>query len=350
MKIPQANKSKLSNKEKANILKELKIVSRSFYLTLRVLPGKIFAPAGVAYLIARYIDNIVDDKSIPINYKKDHLYKIRESFTTNTINGNLDEFPICKTEKSDTKISTYKDLFDTLSSKDQNLVSKVLLEITDGMIFELKKFGEYSPNELKPLSTYSELDNYIYKIAGSVGEFFTGLILLHEQKLKLSNTDYLFEMGICFGKALQLTNIIRDFKTDLIEGKCYLPETSLANHKIHPPDLLHYSQDKISIALAELLQLATQYYSNASTYILFIPKSCPRLRLAALWPLLIGVETLQILASGRESHNSNRPIKVKRNWIYLMIMKSILVIHNDKLLKFIIERQIKKLKDKIGDI
>ena len=177
MKIPQANKSKLSNKEKANILKELKIVSRSFYLTLRVLPAKIFAPAAVAYLIARYIDNIVDDKSITINYKKDHLYKIRESFTTNTINGNLDEFAICKTEKSDTKISTYKDLFDTLSSKDQNLVSKVLLEITDGMIFELKKFGEYSPNELKPLSTYSELDNYIYKIAGSVGEFFTGLIL-----------------------------------------------------------------------------------------------------------------------------------------------------------------------------
>ena len=66
MKIPQANKSKLSNKEKANILKELKIVSRSFYLTLRVLPDKIFAPAGVAYLIARYIDNIVDNESFSI--------------------------------------------------------------------------------------------------------------------------------------------------------------------------------------------------------------------------------------------------------------------------------------------
>ncbi|SVC92854.1 uncharacterized protein METZ01_LOCUS345708, partial [marine metagenome] len=286
MKIPKANKSKLNNKEKTNILKELKMVSRSFYLTLRILPDKIFAPAGVAYLIARYIDNIVDDKSIPLNLKKSHLYKIRESFTTNIINDNLDKSLIGNTEKSYTRILAYKDLFSTLSSEDQNLVSKVLLEITDGMIFELKIFDKYSPSEFKSLSTYSELDNYIYKIAGSVGEFFTELILLHEQKLKLSNPDHLFEMAIDFGKALQLTNIIRDFKTDLIEGKCYLPETSLANCNIHPDDLLKCSQDKIAIALSELLQLAIQYYSNASIYILYIPKSCPRLRLAALWPLL----------------------------------------------------------------
>ena len=57
MKIPRANKTALSTKEKAAILSELKLVSRSFYLTLKILPGNIFAPAGIAYLIARYIDN-----------------------------------------------------------------------------------------------------------------------------------------------------------------------------------------------------------------------------------------------------------------------------------------------------
>ena len=348
MKVPKANKSKLSNKEKSNILKELKLVSRSFYLTLRILPNTVFAPAGVAYLIARYIDNIVDNKSVSIASKKNRICELRTTFTTNRSNVAKSLNP--NTNQSSTSILTYKNLFDTLHYDDRNLVSKVLLEITDGMIFELEKFDKYSPNKIKSLNTYIELDNYIYKIAGSVGEFFTELILLHEPKLKLSDTSYFFDIAIEFGKALQLTNILRDFKADLIEGKCYFPQSSLASYNIHPSDLLNDSQDKIEIVLNELLQLAIKYYSKASSYILYIPKTCPRLRLAALWPLLIGIETLNELVSSKEWSTSNKPIKVKRKWIYLMLMKSFPVIYNDTIMKFMIKRQIKKLKDKISNV
>ncbi|MCI0869448.1 MAG: squalene/phytoene synthase family protein, partial [Chloroflexi bacterium] len=38
----------------------LKGVSRSFYLTLRVLPGGIREPVGLAYLLARAADTIAD--------------------------------------------------------------------------------------------------------------------------------------------------------------------------------------------------------------------------------------------------------------------------------------------------
>ena len=345
MKIPKANKSKLNNKEKSNILKELKIVSRSFYLTLRILPGSVFTPAGVAYLIARYIDNIVDNKSVSMDSKKTHIYEIRKTFAPNR--NDLTESLNSNTNQSHTSILTYKHLFDTLHCDDQKLVSKVLLEITDGMLFELEKFNQYSPNEIKSLSTYVELDNYIYKIAGSVGEFFTELILLHEPKLRLSDTSYFFDIAIEFGKALQLTNILRDFKPDLIEGKCYFPQNSLTSYNIHPSDLLNDSQDKIEIVLNELLQLAFKYYLKASMYVLYIPKTCPRLRLAALWPLLIGIETLNKLVSSKEWSTSNKPIKVKRKWIYLMLIKSFVVIYSNTMLKFIIKRQLKHLKDNI---
>ena len=214
--------------------------------------------------------------------------------------------------------------------------------------FHLGLFDKYSPNEIKSLNTYIELDNYIYKIAGSVGKFFTELILLHEPKLRLSDTSYFFDTAIAFGKALQLTNILRDFKADLIEGKCYFPQSSLASYNIHTSDLLNDSQDKIEIALNELLQMAIKYYSKASSYILYIPKPCPRLRLAALWPLLIGIETLNKLVSTKEWSTSNKPIKVKRKWIYLMLMKSFAIIYNDTIMKFIIKRQIKKLTAKIS--
>ena len=350
MKISQANKTALSTKKKEAILSELKLVSRSFYLTLKILPGNIFAPAGIAYLIARYIDNIVDNESFSINSKKSHLYNIRQSFTNATNNREKNESLIYKIQKDYPQVLSYKTLFNSLSCEDQHLVSKVLLEITDGMLFELEKLTNNSPTEVKFLNTNSELDNYIYKIAGSVGEFFSKLILLHEKKLKLSDSNYFLELSIDFGKALQLTNIIRDFNSDLIEGKCYIPKSILANHKLDPSDLLNHSENKVEIALSELLELATQYYIRAAIYILYIPKSCTRLRLAALWPFLIGVETLQKLSSKKNMANLTSPFKVKRKWIYLMIIKSFLFIHNDKILKSILDREIQKLSVRISNL
>ena len=38
----------------------LKDVSRSFYLTLRVLPARIRTPIGLAYLLARTSDTVAD--------------------------------------------------------------------------------------------------------------------------------------------------------------------------------------------------------------------------------------------------------------------------------------------------
>ena len=139
MKISQANKTALSTKKKEAILSELKLVSRSFYLTLKILPSNIFAPAGIAYLIARYIDNIVDNESFSINSKKSHLYNIRQSFTNAPNNREKSESLICKIEEGYPQVSSYKNLFDSLSCEDQHLVSKVLIEITDVMLFELEK-------------------------------------------------------------------------------------------------------------------------------------------------------------------------------------------------------------------
>src|SRR6266567_2055179 len=45
--------------------KLLKDVSRSFYLTLRLLPGSIRSQIGLAYLLARTSDTIADTELIP---------------------------------------------------------------------------------------------------------------------------------------------------------------------------------------------------------------------------------------------------------------------------------------------
>src|SRR5271169_7084354 len=56
----------------------LKDVSRSFYLTLRVLPGKVRAPIGLAYLLARTTDTIADTELVAIEQRLEALRQLRD--------------------------------------------------------------------------------------------------------------------------------------------------------------------------------------------------------------------------------------------------------------------------------
>ena len=55
----------------------LKSVSRSFYLTLRVLPTGMRDPVGLAYLLARAADTIADTSLIPPEKRMELLLSLR---------------------------------------------------------------------------------------------------------------------------------------------------------------------------------------------------------------------------------------------------------------------------------
>src|SRR5712692_5304900 len=56
----------------------LKEVSRSFYLTLRVLPGAIRPQISLAYLLARATDTIADTEIVPIAQRLAALQFLRD--------------------------------------------------------------------------------------------------------------------------------------------------------------------------------------------------------------------------------------------------------------------------------
>src|SRR2546428_10310849 len=56
----------------------LKETSRSFYLTLRVLPARVRPQIGLAYLLARTTDTIADTEILPVSERLDALQKLRE--------------------------------------------------------------------------------------------------------------------------------------------------------------------------------------------------------------------------------------------------------------------------------
>ena len=56
----------------------LRSVSRSFYLTLAVLPANVREQVGLAYLLARAADTLADTDLIPRDVRLKHLGLFRE--------------------------------------------------------------------------------------------------------------------------------------------------------------------------------------------------------------------------------------------------------------------------------
>ena len=56
----------------------LRVTSRSFYLTLRVLPARVRPQIGLAYLLARTTDTIADTEILPLAQRLDALQMLRE--------------------------------------------------------------------------------------------------------------------------------------------------------------------------------------------------------------------------------------------------------------------------------
>jgi farnesyl-diphosphate farnesyltransferase len=67
-----------------------------------------------------------------------------------------------------------------------------------------------------------DLKAYCYQVAGIVGEMLTELFLLDREQLA-SIAGYLRERAATFGEALQLVNILKDSSVDTSEGRSYLP-------------------------------------------------------------------------------------------------------------------------------
>jgi 15-cis-phytoene synthase len=85
-----------------------------------------------------------------------------------------------------------------------------MLELIDGMEMDL---------EPRRYASWGELDLYCHRVAGTVG-------LLMAPVLGCRDPAGLQHAG-ALGRAMQLTNILRDVREDLQRGRCYLPQDEL---------------------------------------------------------------------------------------------------------------------------
>jgi farnesyl-diphosphate farnesyltransferase len=206
-------------------------------------------------------------------------------------------------------------------------VRAVLATLTSGMIFDLTRFPGEDDKDLAAIETLEELDHYTYMVAGCVGPFWTALHVTHRKRLGDWALREMSEEAVSFGKALQLTNVLRDVPRDLANGRCYLPARELAALGLGPRDLLEPAGAARALPLyRRLVGLALEHYNVAWDYTLAIPRREWRMRLACAWPLLIGLATLAKLAAHPNPLSVKTPIKISRGAVRALLAQSSLTV------------------------
>lgn len=308
----------------------LRSVSRSFYLTLRVLPSMIRPQIGVAYLLARATDTIADTDALPLEQRLQTLDLLREKIASDAKTSGL-AFTECQGSSAGervllSRIDEVLALLQSFSSDDRRRIRNVLLTIISGQQLDLQRFASASTSHIVPLETDEELDDYTYRVAGCVGDFWTRMCLAHVFSRTEMEPAAFLAHGVRFGKGLQLVNILRDIPADLRKGRCYLPSTGLAKTVLNPRDLLDpLSEQRFRPLYDRYLDLAQGHLAAGWAYTNAIPRRYPRLRLACAWPLLIGARTLAKLRVENVLDPAHR-VKVSRAEVRRILTRSILAV------------------------
>ncbi len=329
-------------------------VSRSFYLSLAILPRAMRTQLSAAYLVARAADTIADTRLVQAERRIELLDGMRQALGDPTrIAGYVSDVGAKlrapdagapHDDKSEAERVLLTRLGDCLGRlvdfepADRERARKVLGTLITGMERDLQRFAD--GEKLVALETLADLDEYAYMAAGCVGEYWTVMTAAHVPTVRrLARPDFVAR-GVRLGKALQLVNVIRDAAQDLAQGRCYVPRALLAEHGLSPEDLRDPRQRlRARPLLDELRKMALGHIDAAFPYVMNIPRWEPRLRLAALWPLWIGLGTLEQLAAADDPLDPARPVKVSRGDVYRILAESSMAIGVDRAIERLHERR-----------
>lgn len=215
--------------ESQQIAKESK---SSFYYAFSLLEKPKREAMNTVYAFCRKTDDIVDlgNESDDLKYEK--LRKWRNELE--------------KALKGNSEIQLLNKLI--VYIKQFNIPLDPFFELIAGVEMDLQR---------KRFITFDDLSNYCYLVASTVGLMCIEIFGYKHQSTK----DY----AINLGKAMQMTNILRDVKKDYENGRIYLPENDLKHFNYSEEDLKNkiYNQHFINLMKYEA-ERAKYFYQKAN--------------------------------------------------------------------------------------
>jgi phytoene synthase len=231
----------------AEIEARVRAAGTSFYWGMRVLPAPRRAAMYAIYAFCREVDDIADDA--PDDQKAPGLAAWRAEIAA--LYAGRPSHPITRALLE--PVAAYR-----LDQRD-------FLAIIDGM--------EMDAGAAICAPSLAELDLYCARVASAVGRLSV--------RAFGADTDRALDVAEALGRALQLTNILRDLEEDAARGRLYLPRELLDQHGItgsEPRAVL--SHPALPLVCDAVAAMARQKFAEAERAM----ADCPRrpMRPAAL--------------------------------------------------------------------
>ena len=205
----------------------LEKTSRTFALSIPVLPEPTRRQVMIAYLLFRVADTFEDAAHWSAERRVEALQefqKLLSDFTPEEAARLAEKW----TAAGASPDQGYRDLIvgvpfvlDAFFALDPEAVVSVrqhVIASAEGMA----GFVSRSRDGVLVLADLEDLRAYCHCVAGIVGEMLTELFLLERESLA-PIAPYLRERAAAFGEALQLVNILKDAAVDVDEGRAFLP-------------------------------------------------------------------------------------------------------------------------------
>ena len=305
----------------------LRSVSRSFYLSIRLLPQQLREPIALAYLLARTTDTVADTTRIPGTLRIQALKMLSDGIQGKAsrqmvVNQMASFMPLQENAAERIPLNSLPDCLEWLEQTgeaDRTDIRAVLEKITHGQMFDLHRFD--NPAQVRALQTAADLDEYTYLVAGCVGEFWTRLCFRHLRDFATLSQDEMLALGRSYGMGLQLINVLRDVGTDLRAGRCYFPADELGAIGLSAAQILS-EPDRFQPIYQRWMEKAQDGLACGMQYSRAILNR--RVRAATVLPALIGARTLALLRKAGASA-LQQTIKVPRREVRSTIVS--LAIH-----------------------
>jgi phytoene synthase len=257
-------------------------------LAFVLLPRAKRAGMSALYAFCREVDDVADDESVPVPERRARLVAWR-----------VDVGRACGAESPEFPVN--RELQPVI--RQYHLPFEYFDALLQGVEMDL---------DIKRYQNYQDLELYCYRVASVVG-------LLSIEIFGYSNSacrDY----AIHLGKALQLTNILRDIRNDAARGRIYLPLDELARFRVSCEEILQLEYSDRFVALAESVAgRAQRYYQQARE---ILPDADRRSMVAAelmdsvYWRLLRKLERRRFNVFGPH------PIRLNKGQKLLLILRA----------------------------
>lgn len=301
----------------------LESVSRTFALTIPLLPNGLEKVVGNTYLLCRIVDTIEDATCVDPTTKQE----LSTLFIKTVLDHSLSEQFVreCLIALINHPNHNEKDLIENIprvlrvlqscDEKQRHAVAKCVQIMSEGMSYFHIRQNQIGLEDLK------EFEKYCYVVAGVVGEMLTTLFALHSPAFAkaISGKE---SLAIAFGQALQMTNILKDSPEDQLRGVSWKPK---------------------GLGQTDLLVIAHQKLEDSLRYICCIPKSEPGIRQFCFLAFGLAVMTLKQIAQ-RQTLQGGAEVKLTRGQVSRFYIFTKLAVRSDFLMGLFFRLQARALK------